>query len=49
MKDILDDNVRFAESSLNVALFPIHVNKDVARLVDRMKQARDSRHVWMKQ
>src|SRR5437773_2264136 len=48
-KRILYDDVRFAESSLNVALCPVHVNKDVARVVDRMKQTAIARHVRMKQ
>ncbi len=38
-KGIFDDDVGFAEPRLDIALFPVHVDKDVARRFDRMKQA----------
>ena len=48
-KSILDDDVRFAKSRLDIALSPVHMDEHVARLVDRMQQTAIARHVRMKQ
>src|SRR5215204_6289903 len=48
-KNIFDDDVGFVKASFDVAFVPVHVDENVARRLDRMKQAAIAGYVRMEQ